>query len=239
MAGITGALIGGALGVGSLVSQNNAARDANRSQTQAAASALEEERRQFDLNQANLAPTIERGNLAGEREAEFLGLRGPEAEQSALDNFSESPGQRFLRERQERSLLRNSAAIGGLGGGNVRTALQEQAFGIASTQLGQRLDRLGNVARGGSNAAANLGGINNNISQGLLNQGQAGADAALRSDAARQSGLAAIGGALTGSGGFGGSRPSTFGGAPGGSQFGSGGGALGLTRRFINPLTGR
>jgi len=48
--------------------------------------------------------------------------------------FAESPGQQFLRERQEQALLRNQAAIGGLGGGNVRTALQEQAYGIAAQQ---------------------------------------------------------------------------------------------------------
>ncbi|MCH8134756.1 MAG: hypothetical protein IIB77_02110, partial [Proteobacteria bacterium] len=44
----------------------------------------------------------ERGGLAGEEEAALLGLRGSEAESAALGRFRESPGQAFLRERQER-----------------------------------------------------------------------------------------------------------------------------------------
>lgn len=204
MAAITGAVVGAATGIASISSQRSAARRANRSQTQAADASLAEQRRQFDLTRSDLAPTIERGNLAGEREAEFLGLRGREAEQAAIDNFVETPGQRFLRERQERALLRNEAAIGGLGGGNVRTALQEQAFGIASTDLNNRIDRLGRVARGGDVVSLNQAGISanqsNNIASGIRASGDAAANAALRTNAARQSGLAAIAGAFTGSG---------------------------------------
>ena len=56
--------------------------------------------------------------------------RGPqfsplEQQQQAFAAFSESPGQRFLRDRQEKALLRNAASIGGLRGGNVRTAQQQ------------------------------------------------------------------------------------------------------------------
>ncbi len=81
-------------------------------------------------------------------EAELLarqmsGVMGPEAEQQAIDNFIESPGQKYLRDQQEQALLRNQAAIGGLGGGRVRSALQDEAYGRAATNQQQRF---GNVS---------------------------------------------------------------------------------------------
>jgi hypothetical protein len=62
--------------------------------------------------------------------------------------LQESPGQRFIRERQQRALLRNQSAIGGLGGGNVRTALQEQAAGFAQQDLQNQFNRLGITSAG-------------------------------------------------------------------------------------------
>lgn len=130
---------------------------------------IDEQRRQFDLTREDFAPGIEAGDVSRERLLEFLGLRGQEAEQAAISGFTESPGQAFLRERQERSLLRNQAAIGGLGGGNVRTALQEQAFGIASTQLGERKDRLAGLAQSGLGAVGQQAGIGAGISANISN----------------------------------------------------------------------
>ncbi len=130
---------------------------------------LAEQQRQFDITREDFAPFREGGAAAFGGLQEFLGLRGQEAEQAAISGFRESPGQVFLRERQERALLRNQAALGGLGGGNVRTALQEQAFGIASTQLGERKDRLAQVAgigAGSTAAGAQIGaGLSGNIAQ--------------------------------------------------------------------------
>jgi hypothetical protein len=82
-------------------------------------------------NIGRLTPYTEAGRGALTEQQALLGLSGQGAQQEAYARFTESPGQAFLRERQERALLRNAAAIGGLGGGNVRTALQEQAFGRA------------------------------------------------------------------------------------------------------------
>ncbi len=63
--------------------------------------------------------------------------------------------------------MRNEAAIGGLGGGNVRTALQEQAFGIASQQLGERKERLAGVASLGARSTATGAQIGSQISAGI------------------------------------------------------------------------
>jgi O6-methylguanine-DNA--protein-cysteine methyltransferase len=64
-----------------------------------------------------------------------------------------------LRKQQEEALLRNSAAIGGLGGGNVRTALQEQAYGIASTDQQRVLENLRSLATRGQSAATTQSGL--------------------------------------------------------------------------------
>lgn len=98
-------------------------------------------------------PYSEAGQAAIGREASLSGAMGHEAQQQAIDAYIESPGQQYLREQQERSLLRNQAAIGGLGGGNVRTALQEQAMGIASTQQQQYLENLRSLATRGQQVA--------------------------------------------------------------------------------------
>lgn len=138
-------------------------------QERSEAQILSEQQRQFDTTRQDFAPILERGNLAGEQLSAFLGLQGTEAEQAAISGFRESPGQVFLRERQERALLRNESAVGGLGGGNVRTALQEQAFGIASQQLGERKSRLAQVASLGAGATAQGAQIGSNISAGTSN----------------------------------------------------------------------
>lgn len=63
-----------------------------------------------------------------------------------------TPGQEFIRERQRQALLRSAGAIGGLGGGRVRTALQQQAAGFAQQDIqfqreAERQARLERAAR--------------------------------------------------------------------------------------------
>ncbi len=96
---------------------------------------------------------------AQQREAALSGALGPEAQQEAMNEFIESPGQQFLRSEQERALLRNSAAIGGLGGGNIRSALQEQAFGRAATNMQQRLSNISGVAGREQQTSSNLANL--------------------------------------------------------------------------------
>lgn len=206
MAVITAGVVAAGAAVASAKMQSSAIKKAGRQQQVAADRATVEQQRQFNLTRQDFAPILERGNVAGEQLNAFLGLSGREAEQEAVRGFTESPGQTFLRERQERALLRNEAALGGLGGGNVRTALQEQAFGIASTQLGERKDRLAQVASlgaGATAAGAGIGaGISSNISNIALGAGGAAAQNTLALSNARTSGLANIAGAFTGTGGI-------------------------------------
>lgn len=163
-----GDVVGGVLGiVGSVLGgrqATKAAKAAGSVQQEAAFAAIEETKRQFDVTQESFAPFLAAGGRALTQQEALLGLSGQEAQQGAFAAFTESPGQKFLRERGERALLRGASATGGLGGGNVRSALQQQGIGFAQQQLNQQL--------------AQLAGISGTGQQTAVAQGQFGAQAA-------------------------------------------------------------
>ncbi len=114
--------------------------------------------------QAQLDPFAQAGVGALEQQQALLGLGTPEQQQAAFSSFQDSPGQRFIRERAQKSLLRNQAAIGGIGGGNVRSALVEQGAGFAAQDFGNQFNRLGQLRTSGQQAAGDIG-------QGFLTTG--------------------------------------------------------------------
>ena len=114
--------------------------------------------------QQNLAPWQAGGQDAFNMQLALTGASGADAQQTAYDNFNSSPGQQFLRDRGEQSVLRNSTAIGGLGGGNVRKELQQFGTGVAAQDFGNHFARLGSLSGYGANAATNQ--ANNNMSAG-------------------------------------------------------------------------
>lgn len=133
----------------------------------------------------------------------LLGLQGQEAQQQAFSALEESPGQRFIRQRQQRALLRNAGAIGGLGGGNIRTALQEQAAGFAQQDLQNQFNRLGITSAGEQavqgrqqQAVTNLANIRAGLGaqQGaaLIGAGQARASGILAQGAGFRSGVTQV-----------------------------------------------
>lgn len=122
------------------------------------------------------------------RLAESPQLSPAEEQAQALQALSESPGQKFLRERAQKNLLRNTAAIGGLGGGNVRSALVEQGVGFAQQDIQNQFARLGQLAGQGQAATTSVGQFGqasagqvssllqaggNTRATGVLNQNQA------------------------------------------------------------------
>jgi len=180
---------------------------------------------QFAQPAAAPAPAIQQfGGVPGARARALAARRGlaepapvpadqaffPEAvsREQALAAFAETPGQQFLRERQERSLLRSAGAIGGLGGGNIRTALQQQAFGRAATQLGEfqnRLAALSGAGQAATTGVAQLGAQTaGQIGQGLQAAGAARATGIIGQAAGFRRGVAQVAQLAGGFGGFGG-----------------------------------
>ena len=146
-------------------------------QQEATAAGQAEIARQFDITQANLQPFQEAGVSAVGQQQALLGLSGEEAQQQAFAGLQESPGQQFLRERQQRALVRNASAIGGLGGGNVRTALQQQAVGFAQQDIQNQFGRLGQLAGQGATVGTNVGQFGQSAAAQGANLGVAGAEA--------------------------------------------------------------
>jgi hypothetical protein len=100
-------------------------------------------------------PYSQSGANAQQRQADLSGANGFEAQAAAFDTFNESPGQQYLREQAEKSLLRNTSAIGGLGGGRVRQELQRQAVGLAAQDYQNQFSNLGEISNRGVDSVTN------------------------------------------------------------------------------------
>jgi hypothetical protein len=191
-----GTLIGGVLGA-------KGSKDAAKEQTKGTDASIAEQQRQFDATQANLAPFQEAGEAALSEQQSLLGLSGVADQQASFDAMANSPGQQFLRDRAQKNLLRNSSAIGGLGGGNVRSALVQQGVGFAQQDLQNQFGRLGQIAGQGQSAATSIGQFGaqsaGNISNALISGGNARASGIINQSNAIQNtigGLANVGGQL-------------------------------------------
>jgi hypothetical protein len=108
---------------------------------------------------SGLNPYATPGAQSLQLQAALAGSLGQPAQQQAYANFQESPGQQYLREQSERALLRNQAALGGLGGGNVRQELSRQAIGLAAQDFENSFNRLGSITGTGLTAASNQGAL--------------------------------------------------------------------------------
>ncbi len=132
------------------------------------------QQQRFDVmrqeNIGRLDPYSKTGQAASSERSALLGLGGVEAQQAAMGRFTESAGQKYLRESQERALLRSGSKIGSLGGGNIQTALQQQAFDIAQTDYGRHLARLGGVSTEGLQAGQSA--ISAGYGPGYIQTGQ-------------------------------------------------------------------
>lgn len=173
--------------------QANAAAEAARIQAAAAEKALAENKRQFDVSRSDQLPWLQSGGRALSKQEALTGLGGQEAQRQAYAQFEESPGQAWLRDQTMQGVLNQSAAIGGLGGGNVRRELQEHAAGLASQDFGNYYNRLAGISGTGQTTGAQLGqlGAQQSAQAGNLTNmaGQARASGVLGSGQAYAGGL--------------------------------------------------
>jgi hypothetical protein len=143
------ALIGGGLSaVGSIIGgsqQSSAAQNAANTQAQASEAAIAEQKRQFDINQANQAPWLQAGKNA-------LG-------QLTSGNFDvrNTPGYQFRLDEGLKALDRSAAARGGLLSGATLKGAQRYGQDYASNEYTNAYNRTANLAGVGQTAANNLG----------------------------------------------------------------------------------
>ncbi len=119
----------------------------------------------------------------------LLGLDGPEAMQAA---YQENPAQAFARAQMEKTLTRNAAATGGLGGSGLQKALLEHNVGLTNQNIQNQLAQLSGLSGRGQQAAMNLYDTGYDAAQGVAGvYGQTAADklgieAAKKEEAARR-----------------------------------------------------
>ena len=106
---------------------------------------------------APLSGFVEPGRKAFDVQAALSGALGNDAQRAAFAAFTESPEQAFLREQGQRQVLSGAAATGGLGGGEVQRELVRFGTGLASQDINNRFNRLGDVSGKGLSAASNIG----------------------------------------------------------------------------------
>lgn len=170
-----------AAGIGGALISANAAGEASRRQTAAAdraTAALTEANRQTTQR---LQPFSDVGKSALYTLADFYGLRGGGGALSAdsLARFRESPDYKFALSEGIKGVNQGAAATGQLFSGATKKALAKYTSGLASTNLGNYLTRLRDLAGLGETASANSGNATLSTGRGLadtaLARGEAGA----------------------------------------------------------------
>jgi hypothetical protein len=192
--GVAAAIIGGSVIAGGVAAYSS--NKASKAQKKSTNKSIAEQQRQFDITQGDLQPFQEAGEAAIAQQQALVGLGGVDQQQQAFNAMAQSPGQQFLRDRAQKNLLRNSSAIGGLGGGNVRSALVQQGVGFAQQDLQNQFGRLGQLAGQGQNAATSIGQFgqqaSGNIGNAMIAGGNARASGIMNQNQAFQQGLQAV-----------------------------------------------
>jgi len=219
MAGASGGLSGlmGWLGsptgqavsqLGSAALQGIAGQRAGAQQAGAAQAGIDEQRRQFELTRAGLAPYQQAGaqaiggyapfQQAGiqafQQQQALAGLQGQPAQQQAISSLERSPLYQSLAKQGEEALLQRASATGGLRGGNIQAALAQFRPAMLQQLIDQQYARLGGLAGTGlqtTESLARMGqaaagmqsqaglGTASNIGSLLAQQGQAEAGGTL------------------------------------------------------------
>lgn len=173
--GMWGGVVGTIMAIAGGKSGARSARQAGATQAAGYEKGVEARRDQFADTTGYLAPYRGAGEAAIGQQQALLGLSGDQAQRQAYSQFGDSPGQQFLRNRQEQALLRNASAIGGLGGGNIRAELQRQATGNAAQEYDNYYNQLAGLSGGGLQASTALGQFGESAATGIQSglQGEA------------------------------------------------------------------
>lgn len=113
----------------------------------------------FSQAQQTLSPLADLAAPYLSEQFNLMGLGGDEAYQQALNRVADP-----LAAAQERSFLRNNAALGGVGG-NALSALAEQTRSRTEANIGNRLAQLGSASAPSLNALQQISNLR--LNQGL------------------------------------------------------------------------
>ena len=188
MSGIATAIVGSAI-VGGVVAnsaankQADAANNASASSTAASQAALTENQRQYDQNRLDQQPYMQRGNAAGNRLQELMGLGGNAGSagygtlgQSFTGaNLASEPGYQFGLQQGQQGLDNGASARGGYYSGAQLKAASRYNNDYASTKYTDAYNRYNNDQTTQFNR---LSGISGTGQQATNNIGAQGANMA-------------------------------------------------------------
>jgi hypothetical protein len=187
----------------------SAGKRAGKIQAKAAQAGIEETRRQFDALIKLMSPYVQAGAPALEQQMAMAGLRGPEAEQAAIDALAASPQLEALARQGEEAILQQASATGGLRGGNVQAALAQFRPAMLQRLIEQRYEQLGGLTEIGRVSSGFQGeaGLNTGVNVGnlLLGKGTAQAGSVMAQGMAQRMAFndaIKLGSAIAGAGGI-------------------------------------
>lgn len=187
------------LGVASTLKAGSDAKKGAQAAADAQTAAGDQIYKQWKEFEARADPYATGGLPAYEQQQALSGAQGAEAQQAAYDQYVESPGVAFMRERGLRGIDRNAAARGGndLFGGNVEKAKIDYSQGLALQDFNNYWNRLGSVTNTGLAATQAIGGVGSQAASGqaqlTAGAGQSLAQGRIASGQAYQSGFQNLG----------------------------------------------
>ena len=161
---------------------NRAINNASEAQLEAVKLALAEQKRQFDINQGNIAPWLGAGKMGLTALQRGLGLgedtgTGPVGYGELMDKFTTEdfeadPGYQFRVEEGMKALDRTASARGSVLSGGAIKAAQRYNSGLASQEYGNAFNRFQIEQANRYNRLAGLSGTGQVAANQLSNLGQ-------------------------------------------------------------------
>jgi hypothetical protein len=215
---IVAAGIGAAGAIGGGLLAGHASSKAANAQSNAAQLGIDEQKREFDITNSNLAPWLNAGQSALGGMLDLLGLNGADKQQASISGLQSGPLFQSLYGQGKEALLQSASATGGLRGGNTEHSLFNLGSDLLAQVIQQQMGNLGGISGAGAQVGTNLGQMGQNnanaISQLLGNQGAAKAGGILGSAQGWTQALNGVtgflGSALGGGGGGGGGLSAVF-----------------------------
>jgi hypothetical protein len=155
-------IVGGAI-VGSSLLGANAASDASSAQAGASGQATAEQRRQFDISQANLAPWLNAGTGAINRLGDATQPNGEFMRRFTMQDFLNDPVNQaqgtFMQDEARKAIERRAAAMGGWDSGATLKALTRFGSDYGAQRAGESYNRFVGDQSNQFNRLASIAGV--------------------------------------------------------------------------------
>jgi len=146
--------------LGSRESNKGAGKAADASE-RAAQLQVDEQHRQFDITQGNLAPWLQAGNWGLGKQQDFL--------KGDFSGFESSPDYKYALQEGTNSIDHSAAARGGLFGGGHTRDLTRFASGLATQNADNYYNKLTGLSQTGYNTGNSLGALGANMATNIGN----------------------------------------------------------------------